>query len=134
MCGEIDTRSGASLAGRIGWLSLATVAGVSGAGLVGSVLDSAPARAQDVVPLTIVVNQSPWFKGFEGVVDYYEEQTGNEVILDVNPFLGSVEKQRASARASEGTIDLFVTNARNMPEMYASGLVHTMEELAPDFE
>jgi multiple sugar transport system substrate-binding protein len=114
----------------VGWLSLAVA--VSGTGLVGA-LDTGPARAQDVVPLTIVVNQSPWFKGFEGVVDYYEEQTGNEVILDVNPFLGSVEKQRASARASEGTIDLFVTNASNMPEMYASGLVHTMEELAPDF-
>ena len=126
------TRRG-ELAARVGWLSLAAVAGVSGAGLVGT-LDTGPARAQDVAPLTIVVNQSPWFQGFAGLIDYYEEQTGNEVELDVNPFLGSIEKQRASARAPEGTIDLFVTNARIMPEMYDSGLVHTMEELAPGFE
>lgn len=90
--------------------------------------------AAEVAPITIVINQSPWFNGFAGLIDYYVETTGNEVELDVNPFHGSIEKQRASARAPEGTIDLFVTNARLMPEMYASGLVHTMDELAPDFE
>jgi len=127
------TRFKGTLAARVGWLSLATVAGVSAAGLV-SAFDAGPARAQDVAPITIVINQSPWFKGFAGLIDYYEEQTGNEVELDVNPFLGSIEKQRASARAPEGTIDLFITNARIMPEMYDSGLVHTMDELAPDFE
>ncbi len=89
---------------------------------------------EKVVPITIVINQSPWFKGFAGLIDYYVETTGNEVELDVNPFFGSIEKQRASARAPKGTIDLFVTNARLMPEMYASGLVHTMDELAPGFK
>ncbi len=98
-------------------------------------LTSAPAAlaVENVEPITIVINQSPWFKGFAGLIDYYEETTGNKVELDVNPFFGSIEKQRASARAPEGTIDLFVTNSRIMPEMYASGLVHTMDELDPDF-
>ena len=100
----------------------------------GTLLSALPAAAQDVAPITIVINESPWFQGFAGLIDYYVETTGNEVDLDVNPFLGSIEKQRASARAPEGTIDLFITNARLMPEMYASGLVHTMDELAPDFE
>ena len=98
-------------------------------------LTGAPAAlaVESVEPITIVINQSPWFKGFSGLIDYYEETTGNKVELDVNPFLGSIEKQRASARAPKGTIDLFVTNARIMPEMFASGLVHTMDELDPDF-
>lgn len=101
----------------------------------GALLGAAPTpAAEQVAPITIVINQSPWFNGFAGLIDYYVETTGNEVELDVNPFHGSIEKQRASARAPEGTIDLFVTNARIMPEMYASGLVHTMDELAPDFE
>jgi multiple sugar transport system substrate-binding protein len=100
----------------------------------GALFGAPPAVAQDVAPITIVINESPWFQGFAGLIDYYEETTGNEVDLDVNPFLGSIEKQRASARAPQGTIDLFITNARIMPEMYASGLVHTMDELAPDFE
>ncbi len=89
---------------------------------------------EKVVPITIVINQSPWFKGFAGLIDYYEETTGNKVTLDVSPFMGSIEKQRASARAPEGTIDLFVTNALLMPEMFNSGLVHTMDELDPNFE
>jgi multiple sugar transport system substrate-binding protein len=105
--------------------------GLIGAGTLFSAL---PAVAQDVAPLPIVITESPWFQGFAGLIDYCVETTGNEVDLDVNPFLGSIEKQRASARAPEGTIDLFITNARIMPEMYDSGLVHTMEELAPDFE
>ena len=87
-------------------------------GLIGAgALFGAPAIAQDVAPITIVINESPWFQGFAGLIDYYEETTGNEVDLDVTPFLGSIEKQRASARAPEGTIDLFITNARLMPEM-----------------
>ena len=92
-------------------------------GLLGAVaLMVALPAAAEVAPITIVINQSPWFNGFAGLIDYYVETTGNEVELDVNPFHGSIEKQRASARAPEGTIDLFVTNARLMPEMYASGL------------
>lgn len=91
-------------------------------------------QVKKVVPITIVVNQSPWFKGFAGVVDYYEQKTGNKVVLDVNPFMGSIEKQRASARAPQGKLDLFTTNARLIPEMYASGLVHSMDELDPTFK
>lgn len=105
--------------------------------LLGIVSLAAPVSAlaaDNVAPITIVINQSPWFNGFAGLIDYYEETTGNKVNLDVNPFHGSIEKQRASARAPEGTIDLFISNARIMPEMYASGLVHTMDELAPGFE
>ena len=40
-------------------------------------------------PITIVINQSPWFPGFQSVVELYEETTGNTVDLDVNPFAGS---------------------------------------------
>jgi hypothetical protein len=78
----------AALVGRIGWLSLAATAGLSA---------GQPAQAQDAAPITIVINQSPWFEGFRGLVEYYEEQTGNQVELDDNPFAGSIEKQRSSA-------------------------------------
>ncbi len=91
------------------------------------------AVAQDQEPFTIVINQSPWFAGFEGVVEAYMEETGNEVILDVNPFRGLLEKQRNSARAPEGDIDMFVTNVAIMAEMWGSGLVHFMDELDAEF-
>jgi multiple sugar transport system substrate-binding protein len=129
MCSRTESRDAATLAGRVGWLSLAAVAGLSAAGL----WSSEPARAQDAAPITIVINQSPWYEGFRGLVEYYEEQTGNQVELDVNPFAGSIEKQRSSARAPEGTIDLFTMNSPILPEMYSSGLLHSMDELDPDF-
>src|SRR5262252_1001999 len=62
------------------------------------------------VPITIVINQSPWFNGFRGAVDAYEKATGNKVTLDVNPFAGSLEKQRNSVRAREGQYDLLTMN------------------------
>jgi multiple sugar transport system substrate-binding protein len=114
----------AALVGRIGWFSLAATAGLSA---------GEPAQAQDAAPITIVINQSPWFEGFRGLVEAYEEETGNQVELDVNPFAGSIEKQRSSARAPEGTIDLFVMNSPILPEMYSSGLLHSMDELDPSF-
>ena len=49
-------------------------------------------------PITILINSSPWFGGFEKVVRLYEEQTGNKVNLDVTPFGGMLEKARNAVR------------------------------------
>jgi multiple sugar transport system substrate-binding protein len=117
-------RSLRPLIGGIALLSLATLGGTG----------AAAAAVAKAAPITIVINQSPWFEGFRGLVEYYEQQTGNHVELDVNPFAGSIEKQRSSARAPEGTIDLFVMNSPILPEMYSSGLLNSMDELDPDFK
>jgi hypothetical protein len=42
----------------------------------------APAVAQAAgkeVPITIEINSSPWYAGFEAMVDRYEKETGNKV-------------------------------------------------------
>jgi len=75
------------------------------AGLAATALAAAsqPGFAQAKLPvLSIVVNNSPWFDGFKSVVDQYEKETGNKVELDVNPFGGSLEKQRSSVRSAKG--------------------------------
>src|SRR5688500_12188782 len=64
-----------------------------------------PLWAQTVAPITIVINQSPWFESFRKTVELYESETGNTVELDVNPFAGSLEKQRNSVRAAQGQYD-----------------------------
>jgi ABC-type glycerol-3-phosphate transport system substrate-binding protein len=51
-------------------------------------------------PITILINASPWYKGFENVVALYEEQTGNKVDLEVTPFDGMLEKARSAVRSS----------------------------------
>ena len=97
-------------------------------------LGSGPAAAQDVAPITIVINQSPWFDGFRNIVELYEEETGNVVELDVNPFAGSLEKQRNSVRAANGLYDILIMNSGWYAEMYHGGFIEPITDIDPTFE
>jgi multiple sugar transport system substrate-binding protein len=92
-----------------------------------------PAGAS-AAPITIVVNQSPWFEGFRRVVERYEEATGNRVELDVNPFAGSLEKQRAAVRGAQSPFDVLVINNGFFVEMYAGGFLAPLNEIDPSFK
>jgi multiple sugar transport system substrate-binding protein len=92
------------------------------------------AAAQQAGPFTIVINQSPWFDGFRRIVELYEERTGNKVELDVNPFGGSLEKQRNSVRAAEGQYDVLIMNSGWYAEMYAGGFVEAITDIDPGFK
>ena len=91
------------------------------------------AGGQQQPPITIVINQSPWFNGFRGLVEAYEKQTGNKVNLDVNPFAGTLEKQRNSVRDKAGQFDLLPLNGFFFPEFYAGGFLVPLNELDPGF-
>ena len=93
-----------------------------------------PLFAASVAPITIVVNQSPWFESFRRTVEAYETETGNKVELDVNPFAGSLEKQRNSVRASEGQYDILIMNSGWFTEMYAGGFVDPITDIDPGFK
>jgi multiple sugar transport system substrate-binding protein len=86
------------------------------------------------VPFTIVINNSPWFDGFRKVVEAYEGETGNKIVLDVNPFGGSLEKQRASVRARDGLFDLLIMNGLYYQEMYHGGFLRPINEIDPGFK
>jgi len=90
-------------------------------------------RAQSAAPITIVINQSPWFDSFSKTVALYEEETGNRVELDVNPFAGSLEKQRNSVRSSRGDYDILIMNSGWFAEMYAGGFVTAVSDIDPGF-
>ena len=90
--------------------------------------------AAKMSPITIVINQSPWFEGFQAAVNAYEEETGNKVTLDVNPFGGALEKQRQSVRTENGTFDILVMNAIVLPEMFGGGFLTPLKEIDPSFE
>mgnify|MGYP001057906891 CR=1 FL=1 len=92
------------------------------------------AAAQKHAPITIVINQSPWFGGFKGLVEAYEKQTGSKVSLDVHPFAGTLEKQRSSVREKEGQYDLLLLNGAFFPEFYAGGFMIPLNELDPGFQ
>ncbi len=97
-------------------------------------LAPAAALAQKVAPITVVINQSPWFGGFAKVVEAYEKETGNKVNLDVNPFAGSAEKQRNSVRAKEGQFDLLVMNSTWLAEFYHGGFLVPLNDIDPGFK
>ncbi|MBB3237393.1 ABC transporter substrate-binding protein [Phyllobacterium endophyticum] len=90
-------------------------------------------NAQDQVPITIVINQSPWFAGFQTVVGQYQEKTGNTVSLDVNPFAGSLEKQRSAVRSKESPYDILIMNAGFFIEMYKGGFLSPLNDIDPTF-
>ena len=89
----------------------------------GTAFAQASAAWPKVSPITVVINQSPWFGGFSKVVEAYEKETGNKVNLDVNPFAGSAEKQRNSVRSKEGQFDMLVMNSTWLAEFYHGGFL-----------
>lgn len=108
----------------------ARLSALAGASMLAGV---SPLMAQEA-PITIVINQSPWFDGFRCIVELYEEQTGNTVELDVNPFAGSLEKQRNSVRADTGLYDILIMNSGWYSEMYHGGFVEPITDIDPDFQ
>ncbi len=111
------------------------IAAAGAAGAVAAMPWAPGAKAQTakVGPFTIVINNSPWFDGFRGVVEAYEKETGNKVNLDVNPFGGSLEKQRASVRARDGQFDLLIMNGLYYQEMYHGGFLTPINDIDPSF-
>ncbi len=96
---------------------------------------SRPGFAQGKLPiLSIVINNSPWFDGFKSVVDQYEKETGNKVELDVNPFGGSLEKQRSSVRSAKGQYDILIMNSSWFAEMYFGGFCEAITDVDPGFK
>lgn len=91
-----------------------------------------PGRGQ--APINIVINQSPWLDGFAGLVDLYEDETGNKVTLDVNPYAGSLEKQRNAVRSEESEYDLLIVNGIFYPEMYHGGFLEPLTNIDPEFK
>jgi multiple sugar transport system substrate-binding protein len=110
-----------------------TLAGLAAAG-TSLALPRIGATQAKVAPITVVINQSPWFDSFRKTVEAYEKESGNKVELDVNPFAGSLEKQRNSVRAKQGQYDLLIMNSGWFAEMYFGGFVEALSDIDPGFK
>ena len=86
-------------------------------------------------PITILINASPWYDGFENVVSLYEKDTGNKVNLDVTPFPGMLEKGRSAVRnPGKSPYDLININSTWTIEFYAGGFLTPLKEIDPGFQ
>ncbi|MBB3976679.1 multiple sugar transport system substrate-binding protein [Rhizobium azooxidifex] len=86
------------------------------------------------VPITALINASPWFSGFEAAVALYEEQTGNVVELDVTPYSGMLEKARNAVRGAESTHQLLNIDGGWTVEFYEAGTLTPLNEIDPEFK
>ncbi len=90
--------------------------------------------ASKVEPVSMIINQSPWLDSIRKLVDLYEKETGNRIDVDVEPFAGSLEKQRNSVRSKQGTDDLLIMNSGWFAEMYFGGFVEPIHDIDPGFK
>ena len=98
------------------------------------------ARAESFVdvgrqePITVLINSSPWYAGFEAVVKLYEEQTGNSVNIDASPMGGMLEKARNAVRGGESPYDLLNLNSQWTSEFFEGGFLTPFTEIEANFE
>ena len=101
--------------------TLTAAAVLSAAALAASGPAAAQAPFADVgkqAQITILINSSPWFGGFEKAVDLYEKQNGNKVKLDVTPYGGMLEKARNAVRTGSSPYDILNLDALWTIEFY----------------
>src|SRR5262245_31234164 len=87
------------------------------------------AQIPKAAAITMVINQSPWFDGFRKLLEQYQQETGNQIQLDVNPYAGALEKIRNSLRASAGNYDLLAIDNNWMVEMFAGGFLTPVHDV-----
>lgn len=87
-----------------------------------------------VAPITMVINQSPWFDGFRQLAEQYQKETGNKIDLDVNPYAGALDKIRNSLRAGSGSYDLLAIDNNWMVEFFDGGFLTPLTDLDPAFK
>ncbi len=95
---------------------------------------TAAAGVPKVDPINILINDSPWFPGFEKLVRLYETQTGNKVNLAVTPFAGMLEKTRNSVTASDSEFDIVNLNEAWYATFYAGKFLAPLQSIEPDFK
>src|SRR5205814_2254474 len=105
--------------------------------LVPALARSPIAGAQNIAraaPITMVINQSPWFDGFRQLVEQYQKETGNRIELDVNPYAGALDKIRNSLRAGSGSYDVLAIDYNWMVEFFDGGFLTPVNDVDPSFK
>lgn len=105
---------------------IATVLG----SLAGALLSTTAVAEESI---TILINNSPWYNGFEAVVDQYIADTGNEVVIDRTPYPGVLEKARNAVRGAESPYALVNLDGPWVVEFYSGGFVTPLTDIDPDF-
>jgi len=85
-------------------------------------------------PMTILIPSTPWLPAFTKIVELYEQQTGNKIKLDVNPFGGVLDKARNDVRSSSGTYDVVMLDTQWTIEFYEGGFLTPLTDIEAGFD
>lgn len=118
--------------------SMNVVGALSLALLVGGPMDASAADRPFVdvgkqEPITVLTPSTPWLPAFTKMVELYEDQTGNKIKLDVNPFGGVLDKARNDLRGGGGTYDAVMLDTQWTIEMYEGGFLSPFTDIDPKF-
>ena len=84
-------------------------------------------------PITMLINEGPWYEAFASTVQLYERQTSNIVKLDANPYPAMLSKIRNSTRENVSPYDLFSIDDPWTLELYSQDLLEPLKSLDPTF-
>jgi multiple sugar transport system substrate-binding protein len=116
------------------WRTLAALFSAAVAALAsGTAAAQGGASVSKHPPISILINSSPWYAGFEKVVVLYEQQTGNKIKLDVTPFGGMLEKARNAVRGGESPYDILNLDTQWTIEFYEGGFLTPLTDIDPSF-
>jgi multiple sugar transport system substrate-binding protein len=85
-------------------------------------------------PINILINDSPWYPGFEKLVNLYQQNSGNTVKLAVTPFTGMLDKTRNAVTASESEFDIVNLNEAWYATFYAGKFIAPLQSIDPNFK
>jgi len=134
---RLSRRGFLKVTGAAGGFAALAMAGCAAPASAPSAAPAEEAAAPDVAaqnPITILINQSPWFPGFSAMVDKYVETTGNQVTLDVTPFEGMPDKTRNALQSDESEYDAIAITEQNIAFFYSSGLLLPITDIDPEYE
>lgn len=109
-------------------------AAATAAPAVATAVATSAADVPKVGPISILINDSPWYPGFSKLVQSYQDKTGNKVNLAVTPFTGMLEKTRNATTAKESDYDIVNLNEAWYATFYAGKFMTPIQSIEPDFK
>jgi multiple sugar transport system substrate-binding protein len=132
MTDEPITRRDALLRGGV---SMAALAAYLAGPAAGGALAAARRAAAGVTGTTITVAtaSTPWLASYQKVVSLYQQETGNQVNLQVFPFAGLLTQQANAIQNKSGAFDVFQINEGWTGAFYDRGWVLPLSAVQPKF-
>ncbi|MBE3556317.1 MAG: extracellular solute-binding protein [Firmicutes bacterium] len=84
-------------------------------------------------PIAILALQAPWEPAFQKLVDRYQQQTENQVSVNVTPFNGMLQKSLNAVQSPQSEFDVLILNEQWYAQFDADKMVTPIQQIDPNF-